>query len=325
MAVEKWYQWRFYDKSGNIVAEGQSSKRADGGDFHLNDDGNYENRETGELRSGDVEYVDDNGNPVEPPVKYGLDGSIVIENNGGKNKGNKRAFGEIRSSLGTGISPAFKDANTQDVSRIEHPNQPQTPQTGSGNINPANTLIGQISQQNDILRNFSVKISRDLKGLSKISDGLKKVSDSIKSSAGQISANMTTNLSKVTQELNLSRQGQTNVSRSILALNGNLGSMSDNLAQLKENGKSMLDIEKERHTYEKTPQNIKDLDGETVANLSPRDAQTVKDITQAKMATDTNNFELSESDIEGLFGDLPDITGLFNVPHSSSVDLEYTK
>ena len=325
MAVEKWYQWRFFDKSGNVVAEGRSNREKDSGDFYLNDDGDFENKETGELKNGDIHYVDKDGNPVEPPVKEGLDASIVITNNGGKKESSGRAFGEIRSNLGTGISPAFKDANTQDVSRIEHPNQPQTPQSGSGNINPANTLIGQISQQNDILRSFSVKISRDLKGLSKISDGLKKVSDSIKSSAGQISANMTTNLSKVTQELNLSRQGQTNVSRSILALNGNLGNMSDNLSQIKENGKSMLDIEKERHTYEKTPQSIKDLDGETVAKMSPRDAQTVKDITQAKTATDTNNFELLESDIEDLFGDLPDITGLFNVPYSSSVDSQYTK
>ena len=95
------------------------------------------------------------------------------------------------------------------------------------------------------------------------------------------------------------------------------------MAKISDSSKGRFDIEKERHTYEKTPQSIKDLDGETVAKMSPRDAQTVKDITQAKTATDTNNFELSESDIEDLFGDLPDITGLFDIPYSSSVGMQF--
>ena len=62
-----------------------------------------------------------------------------------------------------------------------------------------------------------------------------------------------------------------------------------------------------------------------MANISPREAQAVNNATQAKKNTDINNFELLDSDIDDLFGDLPDITGLFNVPHSSSVDLQYTK
>lgn len=115
------------------------------------------------------------------------------------------------------------------------------------------------------------------------------------------------------------------ISTAIGSLNENLGKINENLSSMKENGGKLAEIETERHEYEKTPQAIKDLDGETVANLSPRDAQTANNATQAKTATDTNNFELLESDIEDLFGDLPDITGLFNVPYSSSVDSQYTK
>lgn len=103
------------------------------------------------------------------------------------------------------------------------------------------------------------------------------------------------------------------ISNAIGSLNENLAKMSDNLSAIKENGGKLAEIETERHEYEKMPQAIKDLDGKTVANLSPRDAQTANNATQAKTATDTNNFELLESDIEDLFGDLPDISGLFNI------------
>ena len=87
----------------------------------------------------------------------------------------------------------------------------------------------------------------------------------------------------------------------------------------------MLEIETERHNYETKSQVIKDLDGQDVAKISPREAQTIKNASQARVATDTNNFELLDSDLDDLFGDLPDITGLFTIPHSSSVDLQYTK
>lgn len=308
MGVEVWYQWRFFDKNGNVVAEGRSGREKDSGDFYLNDDGNYENKETGELRNGDVEYVDDNGNPVEPPVKEGLDGSIVIENNGGKNKGNKRAFGEIRSSLGTGVSPAFKDANTKNVSKIENPNEPapDTPMPPPNNGGSGGSLIGEISKQNEILSRLVSKMGQNTGN--KISRGLGSLERSLKSSIDKVSDGLK----------EVSKNNGANISLAI-------GSLNQNLAKISDSSKGRFDIEKERHTYEKTPQSIKDLDGEMVANLSPRDAQTANNATQAKKNTDINNFELLESDIEDLFGDLPDITGLFNVPYSSSVGLEYTK
>ena len=308
MGVEFKFPWRWYDKSGNLVAEGLSNREKDSGDFYLNDDGDYENKETGELKSGNIVYVDKNGNPVELPVKEGLDGSIVIENNGGKNKGNKRAFGEIRSSLGTGVSPAFKDANTKNVSKIENSNEPalDTPTTPPNNGGSGGSLIGEIAKQNEILSRLVSKMGQNAGN--KISRGLGSLERSLKSSIGKVSDGLK----------EVSKNNGANISLAI-------GSLNQNLAKISDSSKGRFNIEKERHTYEKTPQNIKDLDGEMVANLSPRDAQTANNATQAKKNTDINNFELLESDIEDLFGDLPDITGLFNVPHSSSVDLQYTK
>ena len=104
-----------------------------------------------------------------------------------------------------------------------------------------------------------------------------------------------------------------------------IATIKNEVGKILENGGKMLEIETERYNYETKPQVIKDLDGETVANVSPREAQTIKNASQARVATDTNNFELSGSDLDDLFGDLPDITGLFTIPHSSSVDLQYTK
>ena len=294
MGVEVWYQWRFLDKNGNVVAEGRSGREKDSGDFYLNDDGNYKNKETGELRNGDIEYVDDNGNSVEPPIKEGLDGSIVIENNGGKNKDNKRAFGEIRSSLGTGVSPAFTDANTKNVSKIENPNEP-TPDTSTpppNNGGSGGSLIGEISKQNEILSRLVSKMGQNTDN--KISRGLGSLERSLKSSIDKVSDGLK----------EVSKNNGANISLAISSLNQNLAKISDS-------SKGRFDIEKERHTYEKTPQSIKDLDGEMVANLSPRDAQTANNATQAKKNTDINNFELLESDIEDLFGDLPDPTDLF--------------
>ena len=110
----------------------------------------------------------------------------------------------------------------------------------------------------------------------------------------------------------------------VSSLNENLGKMSDNLSSIKENGGKLAEIEIERHEYETKPQTIRDLDGESVANLSPRDAQTIKNASEARIATDTNNFTLSDVDLDDLFGDLPDITGLFKVPYASEAAKEFT-
>ena len=317
MGVEIKYHWRFFDKSGNVVAGGMAPpppRENDEGDFYLNDDGVYENKKTGELKNGDIinKYFDSDGNEV---------GSFDDNKKVG---GGGRAFGEIRSNLGSGVSPAFEQAIRSDKSKIENPEKPQpdTPTPPPNNGGSGGSLIGEIAKQNDILSRLVSKMGQTT-GLNKISRGLGSLERAFKSSLENVS-----NTIKEGANTIAFNSGSNKVSVALNSVNENLAKIAtvkDDLAKISENGKGLLDIEKDRYAYEKTPQAIKDFDGETVANLSPRDAQTVKNVTQAKTATDTNNFELLDSDIEDLFGDLPDITGLFDVPHSSSVDLQYIK
>ena len=303
MGVEIKYHWRFFDKSGNVVAEGMSPPREnDEGDFYLNDDGVYENKKTGELKNGDIinKYFDSDGNEV---------GSFDDNKKVG---GGGRAFGEIRSNLGSGVSPAFEQAIRSDKSKIENPEKPQpdTPTPPPNNGGSGGSLIGEIAKQNDILSRLVSKMGQTT-GLNKISRGLGSLERAFKSSLENVS-----NTIKEGANTIAFNSGSNKVSVALNSVNENLAKIAtvkDDLAKISENGKGLLDIEKDRYAYEKTPQAIKDFDGETVANLSPRDAQTVKNVTQAKTATDTNNFELLDSDIEDLFGDLPDVSGLFDI------------
>ena len=286
MAVEFKYPWRLIDKRGNVVAEGMSPYADNAGDWVLQDDNTWLNYETGERASGNIGLLDKDGNLVEDNEEHNLSKS-------GKGS-DPRAFGEIRSSMGSGVSPAFEQAVHTDRPKIENPNEP-TPESPSPSDNGGSggSLIGEISKQNKILQNLVSKMGSS-SNTRKISGAISSLSSSLKSSIDKVSDGLK----------EVSKNNGANISLAI-------GSLNQNLAKISDSSKGRFDIEKERHTYEKTPQAIKDLDGETVANLSPRDAQTVKDITQAKTATDTNNFELLESDIEDLFGDLPDPTDLF--------------
>ena len=183
-------------------------------------------------------------------------------------------------------------------------------------------MIGEIAKQNEILNRLVSKIGQTA-GLNKISRGLGSLERAFKSSLENVSK--TIKESANTVALN---SGNNKVSVALKGVNENLAKIAEikgDIAKISENGKGMLDIEKDRHAFEKTAQNIKDLDGQVVASISPREAQAVNNATQAKKNTDINNFELLDSDIEDLFGDLPDITGLFTVPYSSSVDSQYTK
>lgn len=295
MAVEFKYPWRFFDRNGNVVADGYSQFEEDAGDFYLNKDGVFENKETGQLRNGDIVDYDENGNRLT----------------NGKYSDKSRAFGEIRSSLGTGVSPAFEKAVHSDKSKIENPTAPEQP-TPPNNGAASGGLIGEIAKQNEILNKLVSKVGEN-RELKKVSRALGSLEKGIKSSVDKISGSIK------------GKNDGSKISAAIGSLNQNLGKISENVAGVKDNGKGMLDIEKDRHKFETTAKSVKDLDGQVVANISPRDAQTVKNITQAKTATDTNNFELSASDLDDLFGDLPDISSLFDIPYSSSVGVEYTK
>lgn len=70
--------------------------------------------------------------------------------------------------------------------------------------------------------------------------------------------------------------------------------------------------------YLTTSSAIKDLDGNIIANMKPIEAQSAKNITEAKYRTDLNNFEMSDSDYDDMFdGDFPDISSIFNFEKKS--------
>lgn len=57
--------------------------------------------------------------------------------------------------------------------------------------------------------------------------------------------------------------------------------------------------------------------------MAPRDIEVAKNASEARIATDTNNFELDSNDIDDLFGNLPDITELFKIPYASEIAKDY--
>ena len=307
MGVEFKFPWRLIDKSGGVVAEGMSPYSDNVGDWVLQDDNTWLNYETGERASGNIKYLDRNGNIVE------ADPDDVGGGRGGSGgNGGGRAFGEIRTSTGSGVSPAFEQANHNDKPKVENPENPQpdTPTPPPNNGGSGGGLIGELAKQNEILSRLVSKMGQTT-GLNKISRGLGSLERAFKSSI----ENLSKEVAKGANTVALNSSGN-KVSVALKGVNENLAKIAEikgDIAKISDNGKGLLAIEKDRHAYEKTPQAIKDLDGETVANLSPRDAQTANNATQAKKNTDINNFELLDSDIEDLFGDLPDITGLFDI------------
>lgn len=91
-----------------------------------------------------------------------------------------------------------------------------------------------------------------------------------------------------------------------------------------ENSTKTYEIYKEQDTYQKTAQNIADLDGKTITNASPRAVALQYQATRARTATDVNSFELDDTDIDTLFGNLPDITKIFNITLPSEIDKEFS-
>jgi hypothetical protein len=75
------------------------------------------------------------------------------------------------------------------------------------------------------------------------------------------------------------------------------------------------DLQIDDLTYKKTATAVKDLDGQTVASISPREAELVKNATVAKKTTDQNNLELDEGDFDILSN--IDISSIFGFEKTS--------
>ncbi|AFL69762.1 hypothetical protein [Sulfurospirillum barnesii] len=78
-----------------------------------------------------------------------------------------------------------------------------------------------------------------------------------------------------------------------------------------------IELSKEAFEYNKTAQTVKDLDGNTIAKLEPREAELVKNAVVAVEKTDINNFELDEEDIDIV---TPfDISSIYGYEHNSVI------
>lgn len=81
------------------------------------------------------------------------------------------------------------------------------------------------------------------------------------------------------------------------------------------------DLNMESLEYDKKPQEVKDLDGQTVGTFAPREASLVKNAAVAKETTDKNNF-----DIDDLIDDDPlDLTSILGYEKSSDIILDYVQ
>ena len=246
MAVEFKFPWRFIDKSGNVVADGYSQYEDDAGDFYLNDDGVFENKDTGQLRNGDIVDYDEFGNRLTPE----------------KSSDKKRAFGEIRTSSSTGSTPAFNEANNADKPKIENPEKPQTdtppppsppPNNGSGS---GGGLIGEISKQNEILKNLTSKVGQTTE-LSKISRGLGSLERAFKRSLDNLAKEVAKGSASIARS---NEKGD--ISASVKSLKGSLDKLAtvkDDLAKISENGKGYWISKKSDTTTRKSRKRLKTL------------------------------------------------------------------
>lgn len=99
----------------------------------------------------------------------------------------------------------------------------------------------------------------------------------------------------------------------------------DNQKILSDNSTKTLEIYKEKADFDKTSIAVKDLDGNTIANASPRDIALSRQAVQARVLTDENSFEL-DSDALNLFDiPIPNFKDLFDTELPSKTLLKDLK
>lgn len=73
----------------------------------------------------------------------------------------------------------------------------------------------------------------------------------------------------------------------------------------------------EKNEFATTALEVKDLDGNVVANMKPIELQAIKNATDAKLRTDMNNLEFDGDDIDFSMGDGLDLSSLFQFDKKS--------
>lgn len=91
----------------------------------------------------------------------------------------------------------------------------------------------------------------------------------------------------------------------------------DNAKEFFDKKSEEADLQIESLQYDKNPQEVKDLDGQTVGTFAPREASLVKDATFAKNQTDEKNFELDDDDLD--IATPIDISSIYGYEKSSDI------
>lgn len=102
-------------------------------------------------------------------------------------------------------------------------------------------------------------------------------------------------------------------------------SYAENQKILSENSTKTLEIYKEKAEYDKTSVAIKDLDGNTIANASPREIALSRQAVQARTYTDENNFELDNEALDLFDLPMPNFKDLFDTELPSKTLLKDVK
>jgi|GEM_PF-634223 len=102
-------------------------------------------------------------------------------------------------------------------------------------------------------------------------------------------------------------------------------SYAENQKILSENSTKTLEIYKEKADYDKTSVVIKDLDGNTIANASPREINLSRQAAQARTYTDENNFELDNDALDLFDLPMPNFKDLFDTELPSKTLLKDVK
>lgn len=98
--------------------------------------------------------------------------------------------------------------------------------------------------------------------------------------------------------------------------------LDENLTKIQQD---TFEIYKEKSDYAKEKQEIKDLDGNTIAKMSPREAEASKNALSAKINTDENSFELDDEDISFIQFDKDFILKLLDVPLPGAIAEKISK
>ena len=231
-------------------------------------------------------------------------------------------------------------ANDKEAKKAKNPSQKVVEEsstsssTTTSSLNPADSAIRSLSSALDKQNLIMSEQSKTISALQKsISDGsvpsMAQMANALNSlNKIGLKAEVTNNL-KVANEVNVRKlNAELLIDKPVdIALPASVIEYQKSMLQQKtkevENSTKTFEIYKEQDTYQKTSQNIKDLDGKVVASASPRDIAVQRQAVQARTYTDENSFELSDSDINSMLPTIPDISKIFDFKLPHQIDKEF--